>query len=115
MMADQSAISSTLIAETGDIDTTTTGYKSSSFAAPITLQPGWYFIGVLSNAAIGVRQPPNTFFNAGQSSNFDFGSAFYALLDCAGSAGWTAMPSTLPSTGWNGVANSPMGLTLTRA
>lgn len=116
MMADLTPAGAALIAETGDIDTSTTGYKSSSFSAAITLQPGWYFIAVMSDAAIGIRQPSsNMFLNFGAVSNFDFGTASYTLVDYAGSAGWTALPNPFPTASPNGTQGGPLGLTLTRA
>lgn len=41
-----------LLAQTSDIDMSSTGLKAGTFGAPIMLPPGWYFVAVVCSGAV---------------------------------------------------------------
>lgn len=88
-----SGLPGSLLAETGDLDSTTTGLKTGSIT-PLQLLPGWYYLSLLHNEGAAFTnldsyQMPAT--PLGFSSTTKHNNIF-AHADIA--AGWTSMPAS---------------------
>lgn len=89
---------SALLTQSGDIASTTTGYKESAIT-PLRLHPGWHYVAIVSNGTPSVRA--NTWemqqltpLGAEKTQWLNYRAYAIATLD----PGWTDLPSTAP--GW---------------
>lgn len=81
------------IAESGDLDTTTSGMKSSAVTA-VRVRPGWYYLATIASGAVGFNK-----FNDGSgwrcgvspAGTSATGNAIFGLFDTL-AAGWTTLP-----------------------
>jgi hypothetical protein len=95
----------TLVQESTDIDTTTTGMKTTTFTA-LRLKPGWYWMGFLCSGAISARGFSfNTATAAAMGGTAD-GLQANAFLYATITAGWTALPATPTITDTVGTADA---------
>lgn len=78
-----------LLAETGDIDTTTTGTKVGAVTG-IMLLPGWYLAACVSSGAVGYLGSSRTEMKSSPVGGGGYNISLYQTL----SAGWAALPST---------------------
>jgi hypothetical protein len=88
-----------LVAESGDLRCDTTGVKSASVVDGKTnIPPGWYYFGMLCSAAPSLRAGnTTTFAQVGPLGMLDAGAPYVYATCAAVSAGWTSMPSSMPT------------------
>lgn len=83
----------TLIQESTDIDTTTTGLKTTTFTA-FRLKPGWYWMGFLCNGAVSVRSFNFNTATPGSMGGTAGGLIANAFIYATITAGWSTLPAT---------------------
>jgi len=91
-----------LLAETGDIDTSTTGVKSATLSATVFLRPGWYWLGFIADGDPTLRTFSGT---TGDGCEFRGTTGVYGqnIHRGAYTTGWTSMPPDGASlSGWGG-------------
>lgn len=77
-----------LLAETGDIDTTTTGVKVGAVTG-ITLFPGWYFAACISSGAVAYLAQGRAEMLSSPVGGGGYNVSLYQTL----AVGWTAVPA----------------------
>jgi hypothetical protein len=91
-----------LIAQTGVIDTTTTGIKAGSFSTPIFLG-GWIFVAVNANLAVSLSVAASTNYGGmAEVQPGNVGTSNYYPIQSTGYTYTGTLPATVPAGSWNG-------------
>lgn len=86
-----------LIAQTADIDASSTGLKSSSISAG-RVKPGWYYMSLISDGTPTVRAKSE--FAGNPLGNMGSAFSYMAVHRFAPiTAGWSTLPATYPTAG----------------
>lgn len=103
-----------LLATTGDIDCSTSGFKWATLSSQLNLPPGWYYVAIVSNAAISVIAYTNSAANQVGGSPFGFrtGTNLGGATECRtsdiASAVLPPAPSASTNALWTGTSNYPI-------
>ena len=86
-----------LIAEGGDIDTTTTGFaKGSPLTTPVEIPPGYYFIALLADGDPTVLTIKTGYQHFPLMIGFGASTAYnYSIVSTAISSGWSSLPTSI--------------------
>ena len=90
-----------LIAQTGDLDTTSTGLKIGTLSSPKRLAPGWYVAAIAANLNISVVPHTSSTAQVFGGSPFGFATGGVSAIDYryeALTSGWTELPANASAT-----------------
>lgn len=88
------------IAETGSIDTSTSGTKEGTFASNVDLNPGWYYVAFISDSAVTVAARTTDSHNPGPlgfSGGSNLNSSASHLTESGSGIVLPATPSATPT------------------